>query len=479
MEKYMIYPQDDPDQFFALCRLFEKIYPRFQKAKRIVDPLDGELYQEYRHREKRAVIVMERVFFNEIELRTNFPPDAYLTALEARETLKAERSARPVPADWQKAFMPLILERGRKYCQDGEVRNLQLDGNTYISSVLGTDIYEIEISMGENGIEEMHCTCPYAQRDSCKHMAAVLFALESGTVPVEVLPPVKQPPAVSRVPMEMPWREAVDHLPEAVVRKELQKRAQWDNRLKERLAVLHLGKLPQGQLQNWKADLQEIAMGYTNPRGRIRDGDVPDFLGELGDFLALRLPLLWEVKAVMDAFHLIWIVMETSMQWAVYDPYDDLYHLFRDCEEGLKAIFSMATDAEREQMRQWYREHRQEDWPNDVDYVDSAFDALTEPRRSKKRVMRIFDRVPCFLQGGEWIPFPKRQYFYYDFIEETEEYKAAKPIIEEILKQSLGEKYGWRGACNMLWPKRKQLLMERYGIEWFTPKELNPEVCFD
>ena len=21
--------------------------------------------------------------------------------------------------------------------------------------------------------------------------------------------------------------------------------------------------------------------------------------------------------------------------------------------------------------------------------------------------------------------------------------------------------------------------MERYGIEWFTPKELNPAVCFD
>ena len=93
--------------------------------------------------------------------------------------------------------------------------------------------------------------------------------------------------------------------------------------------------------------------------------------------------------------------------------------------------------------------------------------------------MRFFDHVPCFLSENEWIPFPKRHHIYYDFIEETEAYKEAKPVIEEIIKQNLGERYGRRGACNTIWPQRKQLLMEHYGIEWFTPKELNPAVCFD
>ena len=484
MEEYMIYPQDDKEKFCELCRLFEKIYPQFKKEKLITDPLDGELFQEYCHEEKRAVIIMECVFLNEIELRTNFKPDEYLAALEVKkieETPKAEQWTFQIGPDWQKAFKPLILARGKKYFESGEVRNMQRDGNTYISTVLGTDIYEIEISVSENGVKEMHCTCPYAERDNCKHMAAVLFALESGTVSVEELPPAIQPPSVSHVPVEIPWLEAIDCLPESVVRKELQKRADRDERLKERLAVLYLGKLPEQQLQNWKADLQDIAISYTNRRGRIRDGDVPDFQKDLGNFLASKLPLLCEVKAVMDAFHLIWIVMETSMEWAVDDPYDDLRYLFSDCEEGLRKTFSLATDVQREQMLQWYREHRNENWPNDVDYVDCAFDALKEPVAPTvaKRIMRVFNHVPCFLSENEWIPFPKRHHIYYDFIEETEAYKEAKPVIEEIIKQNLGERYGRRGACNTIWPQRKQLLMERYGIEWFTPKELNPAVCFD
>jgi hypothetical protein len=132
-------------------------------------------------------------------------------------------------------------------------------------------------------------------------------------------------------------------------------------------------------------------------------------------------------------------------------------------------------------MHLWYRAHRNENWPNDVDYVDCAFDALKEPMSptEAKRIMRFFNHVPCFLGENEWIPFPKRHHIYYDFIEETEAYKEAKPVIEEIIKQNLGERYGRRGACNTIWPQRKQLLMEHYGIEWFTPKELNPGVCFD
>ena len=382
---------------------------------------------------------------------------------------------------WKDDFTSLILMRGKKYFEEGNVQRIQHCGDTYIATVEGSEDYEVEISLSESVIDEMTCTCPYAQNNHCKHMAAVLFALESGDVSVEEIPSVKQPPIVSHIPVEIPWLEAIDNLPEDVVRKELLKLADRDEQLKERLAVMYLGKLPKGQLQNWKAALQEIAAEYADRRGRINREDVWDFLNELGNFLDAKLSLLLEVESVMEAFQLIWIVMETALERSVNDEYDELEELFQDCADALQEVFSVATEEQFEQMLQWYRDHRKEDWPGDVSHMDFAFRWAAEPPCliSGKREIKFLGYVPYYLHKGDWVPFPKRNRIYYDFIEKTATYQEAKPIIEELIKQELGEMYGCFGSCHAIWRQRKKLMMERYGIEWFTPAELNPDVCFD
>ena len=35
------------------------------------------------------------------------------------------------------------------------------------------------------------------------------------------------------------------------------------------------------------------------------------------------------------------------------------------------------------------------------------------------------------------------------------------------------------GFCHQLWAKKKEILQEKYGIDWKTPAEMNPMVCFD
>ena len=35
------------------------------------------------------------------------------------------------------------------------------------------------------------------------------------------------------------------------------------------------------------------------------------------------------------------------------------------------------------------------------------------------------------------------------------------------------------GSCHRLWAIQKQILKEKYGITWYTPAELNPEILFD
>ena len=383
--------------------------------------------------------------------------------------------------DWQEEFTPLILMRGKKYFEEGNVRRIQRSGNVYIAQVAGTEDYEVEISMDEDDIEEMLCTCPYARDNNCKHMAAVLFALESEDVCVQELPPAKHPTIVSHVPMELPWLEAIDNLPEDVIRKELLKQADRDGRLKERLAVLYLGKLPEYQLQNWRASLQESAGEYTDRRGRINDEDAWEFLNELSNFLSAKLPLLFEVGSIMDTFQLIWIVMETALEWEIDDAYEQLQDLFQDCKDGLKKLWAKATEAQQEQMMQWYQEHRNEEWPGGVDHMDRVFRALDQPEPSvtEKRIVQYFGVTPHFLRDGAWVPFPRRSRLYYDFIEDTTAYKEVMPVIEEIIKETLGDRYGCFGSCHTIWHQQKQLLMEIYGIEWFSPAELNRHVCFD
>lgn len=428
--------------------------------------------------EQRKALLAKRAYYSE-------HPEEALKAMVKKDDgvviVTPPKKQTTIESSWKDEFAPHILARGTKYFEEGHVSRIQRINNTYIAAVEGTYEYEVEITIEDGSIKEMLCDCPYAETDNCKHMAAVLCALETEDIAIEELTVAPTPPIVSHIPLEMPWLEAIDNLPEETIRKELLKRADREDWLKERLAVLYMGGLPEGQLQNWKADLQEIASHYINRRGWIADEDAWEFTDDLGDFMNNHLPLLLEVKAVMDAFHLVWIVMETALEWHVDNSDDDVDDLLDGCEERLRKIYSMATDEQREQMMQWHQEHRNPEWPGGVANMDHIFQSLTltnVPVRGN-RVVKFLKQVPCFLHEGEWVSFPKRGNRYYDFVEETAVYKEVEPIIEELIKERLGELYDHIGACHAIWYHRKRLLMEKYGIEWFTPVELNPDVDFD
>ena len=279
--------------------------------------------------------------------------------------------------EWNEEFAPHILARGKKYFEEGCVRRIQRSNNTYFADVTGTYEYEVEITIEDGAIAERKCNCPYGESDNCKHMAAVLCALEREDVVIEELLVAPAPPVVPHIPLEWPWLEAIDNLPEVVIRQEMLKRADRENWLKERLAVLYLGRLPEGQIQNWKADLQRLAYSFVDRKGWISDYDACEFTERLGDFLKYHLPVLVEVNAVMDAFHLVWIVMETALEWHVDNSDDDVDYLLEGCEEKLQKIYGLATEERRKQMMQWYQEHRNPEWPGGVEYIDHIFQALT------------------------------------------------------------------------------------------------------
>lgn len=78
----------------------------------------------------------------------------------------------------EELFDDLILERGYEYAQEGAVDHVRKVGEVIYATVHGTEDYHVKIDDND-----MFCDCPYAKEGAhCKHMAAVLYYLDSHPV---------------------------------------------------------------------------------------------------------------------------------------------------------------------------------------------------------------------------------------------------------------------------------------------------------
>lgn len=77
---------------------------------------------------------------------------------------------------WKKLFATHILERGYDYYLENAVENIDISEDIIRADVIGSEAYEVEISVNNGEITDMYCSCPYAlDGRNCKHMAAVLY----------------------------------------------------------------------------------------------------------------------------------------------------------------------------------------------------------------------------------------------------------------------------------------------------------------
>ena len=56
--------------------------------------------------------------------------------------------------------------------------------------------------------------------------------------------------------------------------------------------------------------------------------------------------------------------------------------------------------------------------------------------------------------------------------------EEAKRLLPSNPEQA-AELFMQLGCCHTLWALQKRILKEKYGITWYTPDELNPDVKFD
>ena len=67
-----------------------------------------------------------------------------------------------------------------------------------------------------------------------------------------------------------------------------------------------------------------------------------------------------------------------------------------------------------------------------------------------------------------------------DPIEDEAAVKQAFAIAEQEAEASLGEVLKEQmGYCHLFWAEKASILKVRFGIEWFSPAQMNPGVLFD
>jgi hypothetical protein len=81
--------------------------------------------------------------------------------------------------NFKKTIDPTVLGRGREYFKEHQITDLEEVGDgAWSAQVQGTEVYSVEIRQDEAGTLDWNCDCPYDFGPLCKHVAAVLYAIE-------------------------------------------------------------------------------------------------------------------------------------------------------------------------------------------------------------------------------------------------------------------------------------------------------------
>ena len=168
-----------------------------------------------------------------------------------------------------------ILERGQAYVQAGTVNDLDMiDDGRWSAQVLGTDIYDVDIEQLANGTLACTCTCPYEHGEYCKHVAAVLYAIEE-TFPDQVKPRKRKTTAANRESPKEKLRDVLQKAPQPDLVAALLDLAKQDKRIANQLMMrfgavrpdkANYGKLIKDTLRG------HMDRGYLDYQGARRAG---------------------------------------------------------------------------------------------------------------------------------------------------------------------------------------------------------------
>ncbi len=74
----------------------------------------------------------------------------------------------------------------------------------------------------------------------------------------------------------------------------------------------------------------------------------------------------------------------------------------------------------------------------------------------------------------------KKNGLYHDKVEKTKEFKQCITEVEKLAEIEAGKTgHTGKGYCQIVWGYKKQILKDKFNIDWRSPAEMNPHCKFD
>lgn len=132
-------------------------------------------------------------------------------------------------SNFKSYISPAIVGRGQEYYNDQAVKDLtELKNGKWMAIVEGTVDYEVDVTIDEKReVTHFFCNCPY-DGDVCKHVVAVLLAIEDESIDAIGEKSQKKSPE---------WQQIIKYLPEDELRSFIIEFAARNEKLKNELII--------------------------------------------------------------------------------------------------------------------------------------------------------------------------------------------------------------------------------------------------
>ena len=290
--------------------------------------------------------------------------------------------------NWKTMFAPQILRRGEDYYADDAVDSLKWDGETVTATVWGTEKYTVEIDITDGRVGGMYCSCPYAEEDNCKHMAAVLFAVSEDDFPGEE--------QARKDEERLSLKDAVEALPVPDMRELLWKFARKYPDIGEQVMLKSAGRVTDAQIEAWERQIVSLAKKYADRDGYIEYRAARSYIRDLKALLREKVPVLLECGMPLKAFELTCKALSEASGADIDDSDGGVGGLWWTCAEHWKAILPRMTSEERHKMFDWFEtNYRRRAVSNEIldDFLfgDSAPDAAFPEPEFLRRKLELLD----------------------------------------------------------------------------------------
>lgn len=251
--------------------------------------------------------------------------------------------------NWESEFAPHILKRGLDYFEEGAVLELTQTADGYEATVEGNEYYRVEIAISDQKLMAMSCDCPYAEDGkNCKHMAAVLYAIEEHSDEAYSLhdPTI----ANSSIPA---LEKMIQELSEAELRAFLSEYAIKDESIRNALVARYASLSHPRTLTLLKREVDQTIDQYGDRSGFIDYRNAWKFESAMIDILNDRVSPLIDRGECMQAFELSAYVFTQTAHVDIDDSDGTVYNILGTCCDSWAHILSVCGAPEKDHIYAW------------------------------------------------------------------------------------------------------------------------------